>query len=457
MTKTRSLKSSLLFTLIYLLIPLATFSALLYIFWPGLMSPDSNYSYQMAVGEEPLNAVIPVPYLLVLRALLKIWKDPAILTIFGFATLSTAYAFCLFVLDRIGTNRILLALAAAIFAASPNNEILAITIWKDIPYTASILMCTGLLIYIVSHYHKGVIVKSLKVKIAIYLEVFFLVLCWAFRYNGMVVTIGGMLALLLLLRKQNLLTVVLPVALSGVLLSGFIIYWLPSAVKAQPDNYQYTARYMVRQVMGADLKDGALSVENSKKLWGIFDKKVVKNNFLLYDFSPVLWTEKVWERFDSNPKYAETVKQIYFDTLTKQPFVMLENAFYSSNVVWGVRKPQNFSPNDIASPDNVVYPIDNTSSFRDRLLNYFYDSQKSLPFMVFWRNGIWLILSFLICLVLLAKLRFKKLVVFLPVLLSVGSCLIAITCEYRYVWPMFVLMPILLLFSLKCSKMYPRG
>ena len=135
---------------------------------------------------------------------------------------------------------------------------------------------------------------------------------------------------------------------------------------------------------------------------------------------------------------------------------MLENAIYSSNVVWGVRKPQNFSSYDIASPDDVVYPIDNTSSFRDRLLDYYYDSQKSLPFMFFWRNGIWLIISIFICFVLLIKRRYKKLVVFLPVLLSVVSCLIAITCEYRYVWPMFVLTPILLLFSLKCSKMNAR-
>ena len=123
----RTQKSSLLFFLIYLIIPIGAFSFVLNVYWPGLISPDSVYQWEMARGISPFNQIIPVGYTFLIRVLISVWNSPEIVPIFQLLFLSSAFAFCMLVLDRRGVKRIFLLLATLFFALAPCNMVLSIT------------------------------------------------------------------------------------------------------------------------------------------------------------------------------------------------------------------------------------------------------------------------------------------------------------------------------------------
>ncbi|WP_026073949.1 DUF6020 family protein [Acetivibrio cellulolyticus] len=449
-----SLGKSIVFFALYALIPLAVFLTALIGFWPGLVTADSGYQWEMAKGTAPMNAVHPVAHTVLIKLLLTIWDNPAVITLFGAISLSFSFAFCLFVLHRRGVNRFLLLGASLIFALSPNNLVLSITMWKDIPYTAALLAATGFILYLstVRRTAEGNLPSSRIVMVSLYMTSIFLNLCWAFRYNGSMVTFGGLAVLLIFMWKEKLSKKILPVLLSGLVVGIFANNILPACVNSLPNTYDYTTKYMIRQVMGADLQSQALSEENSEKLWKIFDKEKVKENFVPEDFSPVLWNDEIWANYGENPDARGEVRKMYFQTLTKKPLVMIQNALQSSNMVWGIKKPSGVNQSDcVLYPPEEYNPIgiaEYNNAISGTISQYVNLSKKSSFFSVFWRNGLWLIISIALLFVLLQKKVFSSIFVFVPIALSTASCIIAVTAEYRYVWPLYAIIPILFVYFL---------
>lgn len=348
---------NIVFFALYTFIPLSTFLTSLFAFWPGLFSDDSSYQWEMAKGHTQINAVHPVAHTVLIRELLKIWDNPAVISMFGVLFLSLAFGYCLFVLDLKGVNRFLLIGAAVIFAISPNNLVLSITMWKDIPYAASILASTGTLLYIATSVKSnGTIIKK-SVLLNLYLASIFLNLCWAFRFNGALVTIGGLLLILVYMRKEKILTRILPVLLSGLIVGIFTNYILPPMVNSLPNTYDYATKYMIRQVIGADLQSNALSEEDSATLWGIFNKEKISENFIPEDFSAVLWDDDTWAKFEENQDATIEIRHIYFKTLIHKPGIMLQNAIQSSNLVWGITKPDKLQSADFAKVISDYNPM----------------------------------------------------------------------------------------------------
>lgn len=458
---------------LYVFIPLCSFIFALFTFWPGLASPDSNYAWRMAKGIDPMDAVIPVGYTMLIRLLVHLWSNPAVITLFGVIYLSLSFSFCLIILDRLGVNKPVLIAAAVIFALSPNNIVLSITMWKDIPYTASIIMSTGLLIHLVSANRdkNGRLAETLFNRLCILTTPVFLNLCWVFRFNGALLAIGGSIAYIIILRKDFKSTFaniqiknpwrMMPVfsILVGVFIGVFGNLILPGVVHATPDTYDYVTKYMTRQIMGADIQDKAITQKDSKMLWTIFNKKEVLADFTPHDFSGVLWDDPLWDKFGDNgndfdprakAEIIRNIHRVYFSTFARNPKVMIKNALQSSNLVWGITRPEDLQITydlSFVPPENNSMGIrEKTSALSNIYSNVLTGSQSGIWFDVFWRNGIWLLLAFGFMIILSTKKRFVEVLAFAPAMLSTASCLIAVTAEYRYVWPMYGIMPILALY-----------
>ncbi|MDP4179925.1 MAG: DUF6020 family protein [Bacillota bacterium] len=440
------------FLALYIFIPLAAFLTSQIAYWPGLITADSGYQWEMAKGLQQMNAVHPVAHTILIKLLLKIWDNPAIISLFGVIFMSVAFGFCLFVLDLKRVNRILLILAAFIFALSPNNLVLSITMWKDIPYTAALIVSTGLMMYIATFNKKNAANNSRLLTLSLYSASIFLNLCWVFRYNGEAVSIGGLFLLIIFMRKESIIKKIVPVILSGLLIGVFANYILPPLVNSLPNAYDYTGKYIARQVIGADLQYNALTADNSDKLWEIFDKSKVKQKYIPEDFSPILWDDELWANYNDSPTAKKDLQDIFFATLKQKPYTMFENAMSSSNLVWGISKPDKVQSGDFAewtsdeyNPMKIVRTENTLSKAISKYVKY---SQTIILFSFFWKNGLWLLITMILFVFLLDWKKFRSIYVFFPALLSTASCMIAITAEYRYVWPLYAITPILIIYFL---------
>jgi hypothetical protein len=126
----------------------AVWTVYLAAFWPGILTEDSFEQWRDLVTAEfrgyhsPLQTMI---HWLVTRA----WLSPAPIALGQIAALTLAYCAVILECERHGAGRWWLAATTAVFAASPANGLLVITLWKDVPYTIAILSVAALALQLV--------------------------------------------------------------------------------------------------------------------------------------------------------------------------------------------------------------------------------------------------------------------------------------------------------------------
>ena len=151
---TRQLKPSTLvkqkkfYWLLYAIPMLAVWILFLFIFWPGMMTPDSMDQWGQIVSGV-FNDSHPVAHTLLLWLLTRIWFSPAVIAVFQIVFLSLVTAYGIGVLGSIGLPRWAAWLLTAIFALSPINGSMVVTLWKDIPYSTALFLFSILTIRIV--------------------------------------------------------------------------------------------------------------------------------------------------------------------------------------------------------------------------------------------------------------------------------------------------------------------
>ena len=125
----------------------AVWSLYLLSFWPGFMTVDSMDQWtQMVKG--PLANHHPVYHTLTTGSSTRLWESPAAISLAQILALATAFAFALRELSRWGVPRWTQGLLTALFALSPVNGTLVISLWKDIAYAIMFVVLFTLLLQV---------------------------------------------------------------------------------------------------------------------------------------------------------------------------------------------------------------------------------------------------------------------------------------------------------------------
>ena len=108
-------------------------------FWPGMMSPDSIVQWgQILTGQ--FTDTHPAIHTMLLWLFTRIWLSPAPIAIVQILLVSFSVAWGLGLLVELGINLPSAWLLACIFALSPINSTIVISIWKDIPYCGCLFL-----------------------------------------------------------------------------------------------------------------------------------------------------------------------------------------------------------------------------------------------------------------------------------------------------------------------------
>ena len=119
--------------------------------YPGVMTPDSLSQFSQATGLTAYSDHHPLLHTLLFEALYRIgffltrnvYMGIAAYTLFQMAVLAGVETFCLSVLSRLGAPRLLLAGWLAFWGLLPYNGIFAVTLWKDVLFSAFLLLIRG--------------------------------------------------------------------------------------------------------------------------------------------------------------------------------------------------------------------------------------------------------------------------------------------------------------------------
>ena len=133
--------------LLYMLPMILVWGFTLLVFWPGIITNDSLAQWVQGVDNE-FQDWHSAFHALIIALLMKIWYSPAIVVILQIVLFSLLVAWGLKILEEHGVPVIFTWLISFLFAFYPTNDLLVVTIWKDIPYAFSLLWLSLLLLAI---------------------------------------------------------------------------------------------------------------------------------------------------------------------------------------------------------------------------------------------------------------------------------------------------------------------
>lgn len=415
----------------------------LFAFYPGIMSSDSLDQWGQATGVFPLNDWHPVFHTLFNRIFLLVSRNPAIIATGQIFLLAAVAATFILFLYKKGVSKNWLLFFTLIFALFPANGIMVITLWKDIPFTISLLWLTYLLARISTdiNYLKNNRLALAGLTLA-------LVAVALFRHNGIVVYILVFLVLSFYSFRYKTRWTLLSLAASLVLIIGFKVFVsgnkrvipVPSEVK------------LIAPVNGlaAAMKENALTTDVQKKMETILNRE---DWIRLY--SPY-WANAY--QFNTNGAYMKNLSaystgdilKMYASTMYRHPYFIIKDRLQGTDILWDVSRPAlayNFYYSTELEANN--YGLTQKKNNLKPVISKYLKTSETIGADFFWRAGIYNILIFLL-MFFVAKTKSKRnLLSFLPWLGAVLSLLPSLVWqEFRYIYFVQVLFGFLWLFSI---------
>ena len=127
------------FWLLYALPMIAVWGIYLLTFFPAVMTPDSIRQWGQVISGQ-FNDALPVVHTLLVILLTRLWFSPAVVIVFQIIALALTVAWGIHLLEDQGLPRWAGWGLALVFALSPVNGNMVVSLWKDIPYSICLLL-----------------------------------------------------------------------------------------------------------------------------------------------------------------------------------------------------------------------------------------------------------------------------------------------------------------------------
>ncbi len=429
--------------ILFFIIPLAVWIIYLAAFFPGLMSADSLVQWEQATGLSSLNNWHPVFHTLFNKLIISIYKSPVSIALAQLLYMSAVIASFLLYLYQKGVPLRWLLLFLSIFALLPNNGVLLVTLWKDIPFTTSLLWLTLVIAKTVtdSRYSLNwIAIPEIAVS---------LIAVALFRHNGILVYMMVVAFLLFYTYKKKQRFPVFGIFLSvvGIVLFFLLVLDRPGTIPNSPAVKLVTPIHGVAAV----IKQGKpLPAYIQDKMEQILPKEEWEREYSSYSAMGYLFHTE--GKFLNNLSKLPTgdALNMYAGSLFRYPGTVIKDRLQGSDVLWNVSRP--------VDAYNYHYPIKNDenvfgfqirpsglSDFLQSLLKW----SEGIGEPLLWRAGLYNILIMLLIFLVVNLGGQKYLLIFLPWLGCIISLFIALADQdYRYVYFIFVLFGFLWLLTI---------
>ena len=431
--------------LIFAGILIAFWSLYLIGFYPATMSPDSIEQWRQAHGLIPLNDAHPVFHTLVIRALTAVWDSPAMVALSQLLFMAAVCASFFVYLYKAGIPFKWLLVLAIFMGIMPINGIMAVTLWKDIPFCVSIVWLTLILTELLTQTY------IINRRITLICLVLSLIGVALLRHNGVPVAFATAVVLVYLGWKNKRKEMYLPVLCFLLVFFAYKKVIMPGVLKVPPvpSGYQLTAP--MHGMASVIYYNKPLSEEAMLEMQKVLPVDVWKNNYNPYSADPYL---EVNGNTDSSfvNKLSKiptgTVMRLYGSTFAKYPFLIMKDRLCGAELLWNTFQGEgatnySYEPNLFESEFGFKHA---ENGLKKALMGALGFAGRAID-PISRRVGIFNIILALL-LLYVARRRKNYWIIFLPLVATNGFLLISMTYQaYRYIYYIPLLVGFIWLFS----------
>ncbi|KAF6567412.1 hypothetical protein G9G63_02035 [Paenibacillus sp. EKM202P] len=406
-------------------------------YYPGLMSGDSLDQWRQLSTLE-FGDAHPIFDTLVKWLITRLWYSPAPIVIVQSMYLLFVLFLAFRLLTKLQVNKRVLWLLSIIFALLPVNSMMMLSLWKDIPYSISILFLT--IVVATLYFEKENWLRSNK---NIFLLGIALFLVLMFRHNG-IISVTGTSLLLAIVYKSNWKRIF------GMFLVVIFIFFgskmvLLNLLDSKPSPTILTVNVPIQQVASMlaanvelnDYQKEVIGKAMNPSLWGDYYNKFV--------IDPLVFNPKFNMLVFDEPGYKTQFVKVWMQLVVEHPEIALKSWINQTSIIWRISEPYGsasfFTERGIIKSDqeNLKNFDLQTDSLAPELFDKFqYNldrSQQTDLVWLIWRPAIFILITILCALIIGFRNNFKSILIFAPVMLNVLGLASAIPAQQsRYLY-----------------------
>lgn len=443
-------------------------------FNPAITSPDSETCFDMAhklwqpgIGFRDWH---PPFYILTLNLLLKIWDSISFLIVLQYICFAAVFVDGILFLYQCGFSKKKLGLFYIFITFGVNNIIQLTTLWKDIPYTISLMWLTLLLMKLVMRHDVYQNKRSWYVQFIIAI-----IFTGFFRQNGILPALAVIIMLPAVTKFSKkiiascIICVLLILAIKGPLYKAMNIVPSPQLKFISLAN-----DIMFSYYTGSSVSEEAMEMIN----------KITGNDPDNWTYNPYYVIYNANE--PSGYSVAEFLK-IYFKNIIQNPRDMVMAVAVRNSIIWSIARPHDeragnvnrltdyhtYSPSAYAKTQ--AYEIGMVFSDGYAYLPHVYPERKNngltealtvlcdwirentVLYLFMWRNAIYNMMLFVMSFIAFCTQKKQKLLhmmPYVPVLVNLAALFIASGwTNYRYFWFSMLISLFLLFFFMYERRM----
>jgi hypothetical protein len=428
------------------------FFALMYLYgifiiasFPASMCVDSRTQFYQVLGIEQITNNHPAFHTIALKCLITIFKSPVSIAVAQALMLSLVFVFLLKCLQKKINNKILV-IFTLLFAISINNGIYVTTVWKDVPFSFSLLWAAVLLLDMINDPYKFISRKRNIAAISIALTFVYL-----FRHNGVITFIIVEIFLLFILLKFKIKKYVLAILLPLLLI---VLIEIPIYNSFNVNNYDVISTgggtsAPLHGIVYATLYDYSVPKEAEELLENLMPMESWNEVYQAYSSNP-LFLSDTSHQYNIENNVADIgmlpLVKVYMKTLVNAPTALIKDRLFGTDLVWNVFKRNGYDWR-VANDTYEIGVVDNDFGYyrSDNLLTNIIKTISTITFKnrfldaVFWRGGFHLCGLLILLTYVIMNKDYKKLSFLLPFIGNATSLGIAMCWQdYRYVYFMAI-------------------
>lgn len=397
---------------------------------PGISSPDTEVCLTTNIRNfRGMYDWHPAFYCMILKLLSCIWDTTYMIIIWQYVFWLYVMLEGLLYLRKKNVRDEILICIALISGLNPANMIHLNTIWKDIPYTLSVLWLTIIISKL------SIDFDEYKKKWYVYIELVIALLGMClYRKNGIVPFIIVLIGLGIVLRKNTKLLVSLAIS---VVLVG--VYKGPVYDYFDFEEPGLKGMYigLGQDILGVYYNGGEVSKDTVKMI----NAMTFENN-AEYIYNPT-WAEQSTDVYVKPGKFIMN----YIDTFVHNPVIMTRAIIAREDAIWDIYQGSNaalYAVHYTGTMDGVgdwneYYPARINTSIEQPMLEFTYNSvQTQWLNLIIWRCGVISLLTLVVICYGLLKGKIEK---YYLILISgfgniLGLLLSTGWSDFRYFWPL---------------------
>jgi hypothetical protein len=420
---------------------------MLSIYYPGNMTSDSIDQWKQAQGLLPISDAHPAFHTIVISLLTKIYNSPAFIVSIQILFASLVLSSILIFLHKQGLRKLYVFGIAALFWLIPNNAIYIVTLWKDIPYTISLVWLTFLLLKSVQKRESITLINIFELSVA-------LSFVYLFRHNGVIPFILSIIVILGYVFKSRRIRFlfVIPIALIFIILVKGPLF---SAFQVEKSATGLEFIAPVHGIASVIAHNGNLSPETINYMKEIMPLEEWKRLYDPYNANPYMFGNNYALTYKLSLGDTKEILMMYLDTLVRNPVTVIYDRLTGVGLMWQITQPTTSYNSRYVSTivDNDI-GLEAHGNSLSGLYNKILQTTENITIIdtVIWRGGFPTLVLLLVVFFLFKKKNYAYLIALTPLIGNIISLFLSMSWQdYRYVYFEFFIM-IFIILSLFLKK-----